>query len=82
MNRRDFTSYGLGAAFAAFIPAAAGAQSKSAVSPSDLAKELPSAQPVPGACASLSELPAPPLCGYVAETPSRLPSQENSDIRR
>jgi haloacetate dehalogenase len=60
MNRRDFTSYGLGAAFAAFIPAATGAQSKSAVSPSDLAKELPSAQPVPGACASLSELPDPP----------------------
>ena len=60
MNRRVFTSSGLTAAFAAMIPNAAGAQSKSAPSPSDLAQELPSASPVPGACASLSELPEPP----------------------
>jgi hypothetical protein len=60
MNRRVFTSRGLGAAFAALIPAAAGAQSNPALSPSELAQELPSALPVPGACASLSELPEPP----------------------
>ena len=60
MNRRVFTSSGLAAAFAAMIPNAAGAQSKPVPSPSDLAKELPSALPVPGPGANLNELPEPP----------------------
>src|SRR3984885_2816796 len=60
MNRRVFTSSGLAAAFAAMIPNAAGAQSKPAPSPSDLAQELPSALPVPGPGANLNELPEPP----------------------
>jgi haloacetate dehalogenase len=38
----------------------AGAQSKPAPSPSDLAQELPSALPVPGPGANLNELPEPP----------------------
>jgi len=60
MNRRTFALRGVGAAIGAMIPAAADAQSKGAPSPSDLAQELPSAHPVPGAGASLSELPEPP----------------------
>ena len=60
MNRRTFALRGIGATIAAMIPAAADAQSKAVPSPSDLAQELPSAHPVPGAGASLSELPEPP----------------------
>src|SRR5580700_10748352 len=60
MNRRTFALRGVGAAIGAMIPAVADAQSKAAPSPSDLAQELPSAHPAPGACASLSELPEPP----------------------
>jgi haloacetate dehalogenase len=82
MNRRAFTMRGVGAAIAAMIPAAADAQSKAAPSPSGLAQELPSANPVPGACASLSELPEPPSAVTSEKLLPRLPGQENSDIRR
>jgi len=60
MNRRAFTSHGVGAALAALIPSSASAQSRPAPSPSDLAQELPSALAVPAACAALRELPDPP----------------------
>jgi len=59
MNRRVFSSLGLGAALTALTDVAF-PQSTAPPSPANLAKDLPSPNPEPRACADLPDLPSPP----------------------
>ena len=60
MNRRTFSSAGLGASLGAMLTSFASAQQKPDYSPAGLERELPSTNPGPKGCSNLPELPAPP----------------------